>query len=331
MANGRPASAAGLHLRRSHARFRRTTVARSFLRVVHELRGRTDVAGSRGSFLRPGHGSSPTSAQTGCEYINHQTANLLNKLHIGSSPSPWPFQRQRLGRRAVRRHPQARRVSTRAWPLSTSTPKAGAAGRLPRLDSTLPMVRSTWAARLFHRWTQPLPGVGRLNPLCPETEGRDASAVAPPPSSKSPILPPPLPPSRDGTILPSVHPQPPTTITSEGQARPYSLSLAFISVLENTLRHGVADDRHPHARRRRRQHRPCRRGRGPSGGPAERRGGAGAGLLRQGGYAAHLHGRGPVAGLSRPPLLSGRPHASLARAGGAGGPGASGGAARNIR
>ena len=28
------------------------------------------------------------------------------------------------------------------------------------------------------------------------------------------------------------------------------------------LRHGVADDRHPHARRRRRQHRPCRRGRG---------------------------------------------------------------------
>ena len=60
-------------------------------------------------------------------------------------------------------------------------------------------------------------------------------------------------------------------------------------------------------------------------------GGAGTGLLRQGGYAAHLHGRGPVAGLSRPPLLSGRPHASLARAGGAGGPGASGGAARNIR
>ena len=49
------------------------------------------------------------------------------------------------------------------------------------------------------------------------------------------------------------------------------------------------------------------------------------------GGTLHLHGRGPVAGLSRPPLLSGRPHASLARAGGAGGPGAPGGAARNIR
>ena len=65
-------------------------------------------------------------------------------------------------------------------------------------------------------------------------------------------------------------------------------------------------------------------GGGPPGGPAERRGRARPGVLRQGRNAAHLHRRGPAVGLPGPRLLPRRPHAARAGAGGAGGPGAPG-------
>ena len=104
---------------------------------------------------------------------------------------------------------------------------------------------------------------------------------------------------------------------SEGRVGRYATALPMIDI--RTLGAGG------------RQHCPGGRRRRTSGGSPERGRRTGAGMLRQGRHAAHLHGRGSPAGLPRPGLLSGRAHAARAGAGGAGGAGAPGRASGHIR